>query len=99
MIFEIKLSEKIRRKERLVGGGYTTTAPVSITYSYVVSRDSVRITLKIVALNGLDILECGIQNSYLTANCRELIWITAGPKFGSEEGSIMVVKMALYGLK
>ena len=31
--------------------------------------------------------------------CRELIWTTAGPKFGSEEGSTMVVKMDIYGLK
>ena len=31
--------------------------------------------------------------------CREKIWIRAGPEFGSEEGTIMIVKMALYGLK
>ena len=68
-------------------------------YSYVVSRDSFRIALTIVALNGLYILACDIQNAYLTAKFRELIWTTAGPKFGSEEVSIMVVKMAIFGLK
>ena len=99
MIFDIKLGENFRRKARLVGGGHTTTAPASITYLYVVSRDSVRIALIIAALNGLDILTCDVQNYYLTVKFRDLIWITAGPEFGLEEGSIMVLKMALYGLK
>ena len=55
--------------------------------------------MTIAALNGLDLLACDIQNAYLTAKCREKIWNIAGPEFGSEEGSLMIVKMALYGLK
>ena len=50
-------------------------------------------------MNELDILACYIQKSYLTAKFKELIWTVAGPVFGSEQGRIMVVKMALYGLK
>ena len=46
-----------------------------------------------------NVTTCDIQNAYLTAKCRELIWTTAGTKFGSEEVSIMVVKIDLYGLK
>ena len=44
-------------------------------------------------------MACDIQNAYLTAECREKIWTRAGPEFGSENGSIMVVRKALYGLK
>jgi hypothetical protein len=40
-----------------------------------------------------------IQNAYLTADCREKIWKVAGPEFGSEVGTIFIVKKALYGLK
>ena len=40
IIFDIKLGENSRRKARLVGGGQKMVAPASITYSYVVSRDS-----------------------------------------------------------
>ena len=58
IIFDVKLGENFSRKARLVGGGHTTTAPASITYSSVVSRDSVRIALTIAALNDLDILAC-----------------------------------------
>ena len=73
MIFEIKLGENFHRKARLVGDVQTTTAPASITYSSVVSRDSVRIALTIAALNGLDIFAYDIQNAYLTAKCRDII--------------------------
>ena len=59
----------------------------------------VRIALTIGALNDLDILACNIQNAYLTNKCRELIWTVAGAEVGSEQGRIMVINMALYGLK
>ena len=70
MIFDIKIGENVRRKARLVGGGHTTTAPSSITFSSVLSRDSVRTAFTITALNELDILACDIHNAYLTALCR-----------------------------
>ena len=98
-IFDIKLGENFRRKARLVGGGHTTVTPAAMTYSSVVSRDSVRIALTIAALNGLDVMACDIQNAYLTADCREKIWTIAGPEFGSEQGRILIVVKALYGLK
>ena len=60
MIFDVKLGENYRRKARMVGGEHTTTAPASITYSSVVSRDSVRIALTIAALKDLEILACDI---------------------------------------
>jgi len=82
-----------------VAGGHTTTTPSSITYSSVVARDSVGIALTIAALNGLSILSCDIQNAYLTAECRERIYTIAGPEFQSDAGKVMIVKMALYGLK
>jgi hypothetical protein len=47
----------------------------------------------VAALNDLDILVCDIEGAYLTAKCREKVYITAGPEFGSEEGAIMLVKM------
>ena len=44
-------------------------------------------------------MACDIQNAYLTALCREKIWTFAGQEFGEEEGTLMPVKMALYGIK
>ena len=99
VIFDVKLGENFRRKARLVAGGHTTETPSSITYSSVVSRDSVRIALTIAALNDLNILGCDIQNAYISAPCREKIFCVAGREFGSDAGKVMIIKRALYGLK
>jgi hypothetical protein len=98
-VFDVKLGEGFRKKARLVALGNRTQTPATLTYSSVVSRDSVRIALTVAALNELDILVCDIEGAYLTAKCREKVWVEAGPEFGSEVGKIMIVKMALYGLK
>jgi hypothetical protein len=99
MIFDVKLGENFRRKARFVAGGHTTETPSSITYTSVVSRDSVRIALLFASLNQLQIVACDIQNAYLTADCREKIYTIAGIEFGSEKGQVLLVKKALYGLK
>ena len=98
LIFDVKMGENFRRKARFVAGGHTTEVPSTLTYASVVSRDSVRIALTIAALNGLKVMACDIQNAYLTADCCERIWTKAGPEFGSEAGSIFIVKKALHGL-
>jgi Reverse transcriptase (RNA-dependent DNA polymerase) len=49
-------------------------------------------------LNGLQVMACDIHNAYLTADCREKIWTVAGPEFGSDAGTIFIVRKALYGL-
>jgi hypothetical protein len=44
MVFVIKMDKKFTRKARLVtSGGHTTDPPVAITYSSILSRDTVRI--------------------------------------------------------
>ena len=58
----------------------------------------VSIALTIAALNRLDILACDVQNAYLIALCRKNIWAFAELKFGEEEGTLILVKIALYGV-
>ena len=70
MIFYIKMGEIFCRKARMFAGSHKTEVPETLTYSSVVSRDSVRIALIIAALNGLKVLACDIQNAFLTAKCR-----------------------------
>ena len=98
-IFDVKLGENFRRKARFVAGGHTTEAPASITYSSVVSRDSVRTALLIAALNDLDVLACDIENAFLSAPVKEKIFFKAGKEFGDQQGEYMIVRKALYGLK
>lgn len=60
VVWDVKLDENFRRKSRFVAGGHKTQVPPSMTYSSVVSRESVRIALTITALNNLDIVSCDI---------------------------------------
>ena len=99
LIFDIKLGENFRRKARLVADGHKTDTPSSVTYSSVVSRDSVRICLLIAALNDLDVQAADVENAYLTAPCKEKVWTIAGPEFGSDQGKPLIITKALYGLK
>ena len=98
MIFDIKMD--FTRKVRFVAGGHMTETPASMTYSSVVSRDSVRIAFLVAALNDLEILAIDIQNAYLQAPCREKYYIIAGPEFGTDNiGKKILIVRALYGLK
>eukprot|EP00978_Attheya_sp_CCMP212_P006883 scaffold16068_cov26-Attheya_sp.AAC.1 len=42
---------------------------------------------------------CDVTNAYLNADCREKIWVQIGPEFGEDEGLVMIIKKAVYGLK
>ena len=97
IIFDVKMD--FTRKARFVAGGHMTEAPSSLTYSSVVSRDSVKIAFLLAALNDLDIMACDIGNAYLNAPCREKIWFEAGPECGALRGKVCKLVRALYGLK
>ena len=73
MIFYIKMDGDFTRNARLVADGQTTVQTSSITYSSVVSRESVRIAFLISYLNYLDIFACDICNAYLSYKCRKKI--------------------------
>ena len=97
IIFDVKMD--FTRKARFVAGGHMTEAPNSLTYSSVVSRESVKIAFLVATLNGLDIMSCDIGNAYLNAACRERIWFVAGPECGDLQGIPCKLVRALYGLK
>jgi hypothetical protein len=98
MIFNVKMN--FTRKARFVAGGHMTDPPSTITYSSVVSRDSIRIAFMLASLNGLSLCATNIGNAFLNAEAREKVYTTAGPEFGAElEGHYVLIVRALYGLK
>ena len=99
MIFNIKIDRKFTRKARLVADGYKTDTLASITYSSVVSRDSIRICLMTASLNMLNVFAYDIRNTYLNADCREKLWIVVGAEFSSDKGAVMIIVKALCRLK
>ena len=88
------------RKARYVAGGHMTDPPASITYSSIVSRDSVHIAFLIVTLSDSQLLATDVGNAYLNASPREKVYTTAGREFGAElRGKPVLIVRALYGLK
>ena len=94
LIFDVKFD--LTRKARYVGGGHLTKVSPSLSYSSVVSRDSVRIMFLIAALNDLDIKMCDIGNAYLNAETRERLCFRAGKEWGSRAGSEVIIVRSIY---
>lgn len=97
LVFDLKMD--LTRKARFCANGNEAEAPSSITYSSVVSRDSIRLVFLIAGLNDLDILAADVTNAYLNADVREKIWFVGGIETGEGHGKVCVLVKALYGLK
>jgi hypothetical protein len=98
IIFDVKMD--FTRKARFVAGGHKTDPPTTLTYSSIVSRDSVRIAFLLAALNDLKVLAADIGNAYINADAREKVYFVAGDEFGfSLKGRNVIIVKALYGLK
>ena len=50
-------------------------------------------------MNDVDILACDLENAYLNAPCAEKIWFEGGKECGEDQGKVLIVTRALYGLK
>jgi hypothetical protein len=98
IIFDIKI-EDFRRKAHMVAGGHMTSAPTIMTYASVVSHETIRIALNIVALNDLKAKGADILNAYISAPIKEKIWCALGPEFGPNAGKSAIIVCTLYGLK
>ena len=66
MIFDVKMGENFRRKTQFLADVHKTHTPAAMAYSYVVSRDSVKIALAITVLNNLEKVACDIHNVYFS---------------------------------
>jgi hypothetical protein len=98
MIFDVKCNPT--HKAQYIAGGHWMETPTQITYSSVVTWESVRIAFFIAALNELDILAADIGNAYLQAPVSEQVHTTPSPEFGpSSQGQSVIVVRAIYGLK
>ena len=97
VVFDVKMD--LTRKGFFVAGGHQTKTPGAITYSSVVSHDSIRNAFLITGLNDLDVLAGDITNAYLNAPCRERIWFEGQIENGEEQGKVLIVTRTLYRLK
>ena len=88
-------------KSRVLSHGYKKygVSP-HITYTSVVSRESVRIIFLLTALNNIEVFPADIVGAHLNTPHKEKVHMTAGPKlFGRKyEGRTITFVQALYGL-
>ena len=73
MVFDIKM-KNFHRKECLVVGGHMTHTLDVITYSCIVSRETVCIALTMAALHDLEVKAASVLNAYLMAPNKETTW-------------------------
>ena len=99
IIFDVKLDAGFTQKARLVTDGHNQYTPNLMANSFAVSCDSVRIAITLAALNILDIQTSNVQNAYLKAKPKERVCFYAGTEFGKDEGKLVIVVRALYGIK
>ncbi|MFM7530856.1 MAG: hypothetical protein ACKO63_20630 [Nodosilinea sp.] len=92
-IFDVKMD--LTRKARIVARGDQVETPSNLTYASVVSRDSIRIGLLIATLNNLSVFAADVAGAYLNAPCRERVFTTLGPVFGSLQGRRAVIVKSL----
>ena len=90
---------EFQKKAISVAKGHMTEAPNSITYSRVVSHDSIRIGFLLAYLHGIFTTAIDMDNAYLNARCMEKIWFIGGDKYREDKGRILIIVLALYGLK
>ena len=76
-----------------------TETPKCMTYSSVVGRQTVRISLTIAALNDLNLKAGDVMNAYVTAPCSEQIQTVLGKEFGTDQGKKAIIVRTIYGLK
>lgn len=94
MVFDIH--PDFTQKARYIAGGHCTEASTSITYSSVVTRESVRIAFLIAAFSDLDIISADIGNAYLQAPACEKVHTAAGPEFGPNHVGKTVIMYEHY---
>ena len=79
------------RTARYVAGVHLTDVPMYMTYSWVVSRDTVRIGFLMAPLNNLDVLAGEIQNYLLEAPTKYKIFFYAGDEWKADKDKVAIV--------
>ena len=90
MVFGIKM-EDFLRKACLVVVGHMTHTPDVISYSSVVTRETMCISLTMSALYDLPVKAADLLNTYIMAPNREKIWKVLGSEFGDDADKCAII--------
>jgi hypothetical protein len=96
-VYDVK--HDLHLKSRLVAEGNLTAPPKDSVYSGVVTLRSLGMCMSLAELNGLKVEAADVRNACLEACTKEKLYVVPGPEFGDQQGSIVVIIKALYGLR
>ena len=86
--------EDLHRKAHLVAGGHKAHTLDAITYSSVITRDTVCIALTMAGLHDLEVEAVDVLNVDVMAPNHEKIWMVLGPEFGDDAGKSAIIVRA-----
>ena len=89
MVLDIKMD--FQRKIDLVVGAQMTHTPDTITYSSVVTRETLCIALTMAALHDLEVKVAEVLNAYVAAHNHEKILTVLGSEFGDDAGNSAII--------
>ena len=75
-----------------------TKVPATIMFPCVVSRETIRIALRIATVNDLKLKSANILKASIQVSVIEKVWTTLDPEFGSDASPTAVIVKASYGL-
>ena len=84
MVFDIEM-EDFQCMAHLVAVGPVINAHTTMTYTSVISCETVHLALTIAALNDLKVKVSNVLNAYITALIAEKLWTTMGPEIGEDQ--------------
>jgi hypothetical protein len=88
------------RKCRICAGGHVTEASDDvITSSSVLKMETFKLLLTIAMSQNLRIINGDITAAYLHATTKEKVYCIAGKEFEEDDGKVLTIHKALYGLR
>jgi hypothetical protein len=86
-------------KKSACGGGNWTTPTKEDIYSGVIGMDTVQLGFAIGSMHALQVCAADIGNVFLYGKTKELVYVIAGPEFGTHEGKTLIIDKGLYALR
>jgi hypothetical protein len=97
--FVCDVRHDLRLKSRLLAEGNHAAPPKDSVCSGVVTLRSLHVCMLLAELNGIKVEAADVGNACLEACTKEKLCVVAGPKFGDQQGNVMVIVKALHGLR
>ena len=97
MVYDVK--EGGVGKARFVAGGHVVDSSRYAIYASVLKSEHFRMLLAIADANQLHVVTGDIGGAYLNARTSEKVYSIAGKQFKEDEGRVILIEKALYGLR